>query len=80
MLSSVLSYALLITQTVTARSTAEIRKLDPTAIALFRQADVGKFTIQSQLILLLCANLLCRRIFERGMWPLRDRHDDLSII
>ncbi|KAJ5913793.1 60S ribosome subunit biogenesis protein Nip7 [Penicillium tannophilum] len=28
---------------VTARSTAEIRKLDPTAIALFRQADVGGY-------------------------------------
>ncbi|KAF7117975.1 hypothetical protein CNMCM5793_007344 [Aspergillus hiratsukae] len=28
---------------VTARSTAEIRKLDPTAIAVFRQADVGEY-------------------------------------
>ncbi|KAH1660894.1 hypothetical protein KXX65_003789 [Aspergillus fumigatus] len=28
---------------VTARSTAEIRKLDPTAIAVFRQADIGEY-------------------------------------
>lgn len=28
---------------VTARSTAEVRKLDPTGIAVFRQADVGEY-------------------------------------
>ena len=65
---------------MTARSTAEIRKLDPTAIALFRQADVGKFTVQSLPFLFFFANFLYRRIFERGMLPLLDRQDDLSII
>jgi 60S ribosome subunit biogenesis protein NIP7 len=28
---------------VTARSTAEVRKLDPTAITVFRQADAGEY-------------------------------------
>lgn len=28
---------------VTARSTAEVRRLDPTSITAFRQADVGEY-------------------------------------
>ena len=54
---------------VTARSTPDARRLDPTGIVCFRQADCGEFLLFLSLPLLAFVNLLVEVFFWGGGDP-----------
>ena len=49
---------------VTAKSTADCRKMDPSGIVVFHQADVGKYCISGELDLSMPSNPASRSVHE----------------